>query len=327
MGNAHQSNKKHSEPISTLVQVPVVVNYKYSNESHKEEFMIPIDYKECTIQSVKQKTTTLFNKKIGAPYELGDGALMIRYQVNAVVKYIPWDPVRKLFQDENKENDEYDKSGDELLPTDKISQFTSKENINTIAIYFASHLPIYHHTVSSSITCPNLLASDNRSDPSNCEIYRCMKNLYVWSEENLRHLHQHCHFEDEYSQKPKCKYSDKCNTYQRLCNGGSRLDDRCHGYLYRHPPITEHIKLSKDIGIFQCKSGGRGIHDQWTKPKLPHGITNVSEHGSFGEITALFATVLVNFADHFVATYEFIRAWDSGNVPKQFIQKNQRYVC
>eukprot|EP01084_Bolivina_argentea_P271299 461590_1 len=88
------------------------------------------------------------------------------------------------------------------------------------------------------ITCPHMINKNHTTDPFKCPSYYAMKNEYQWIKKNYDHMVEYNHFENESTQKPKCKHNDKCFTYVRLQNEQNepQLHDLCHLKLYRHPP-------------------------------------------------------------------------------------------
>eukprot|EP01084_Bolivina_argentea_P203236 347148_1 len=121
----------------------------------------------------------------------------------------------------------------------------------------------YHHqTLSKTITCEQL-KSKNSQNPMDCSIYATMKGKYKWNEQNLKHLTNFTHFNDDYNQKTPCRYYDECKAYKRLEQGGNELSDKCHIELYRHPPRNRNIKLSQNINplkINQDEQQVQGIY-------------------------------------------------------------------
>ena len=115
-----------------------------------------------------------------------------------------------------------------------------------IGVYIGFEHIINCDEVKNKITCYYML---NNKDPLQCPIYFNMKQLYQFNEENLRHINQYSHFENEYDEKPECKYNDKCFSYKRLENGlyNASICDLCHIKLYKHLPPTNIIKLSSNI--------------------------------------------------------------------------------
>ena len=62
----------------------------------------------------------------------------------------------------------------------------------------------YHHQPQqASINCPHIWKS---KQASKCLIYQAMKKKYQFTEQNLDHLNEYNHFQNEYEEKPKCKY-------------------------------------------------------------------------------------------------------------------------
>eukprot|EP01084_Bolivina_argentea_P085363 154268_1 len=135
-------------------------------------------------------------------------------------------------------------------------------------IYIAVDI-VYHHKVQGvEITCPHMLKNDGLDDSEqktndktpNCPIYKSLQNHY-YVEDYLDHLYEFNHFKVSNHQQ-KCRYFEKCKAYQRLSNGETRLDDRCHVKLYRHPPRNcSQIKLKEYHAAFTVHSDFCNVHD------------------------------------------------------------------
>eukprot|EP01084_Bolivina_argentea_P273425 465754_1 len=106
-----------------------------------------------------------------------------------------------------------------------------------------------HKIINNEITC-KFMQNQKINAEVQCPIYGKMKKQYEYSEEHLTHLNEYSHFHDEFSQKPECKYNEKCYAFIRLANGGNRVDDRCHIKLYRHPPRRRNIELCENLHQF-----------------------------------------------------------------------------
>eukprot|EP01084_Bolivina_argentea_P258428 435672_1 len=139
----------------------------------------------------------------------------------------------------------------------KITDF-SKELVKQSGIHLNIDIKIYQHNVSSqnvmSLMCTNM---NNNIDL--CPIYAQMRYQDIFSEKYLNHLYEYNHFQNEFVDKPECKYHDDCYAYVRLTErGGNELKDRCHIALYRHPPRGRKAKSSEDINSF-C------LNDEWAE--------------------------------------------------------------
>lgn len=62
-----------------------------------------------------------------------------------------------------------------------------------------------------------------------CTIFKAMK-AYDYSEDALKH----CIMMGHPDGGSPCRHGRKCYAFARLCDGGNRLDDRCHVALYSH---------------------------------------------------------------------------------------------
>eukprot|EP01084_Bolivina_argentea_P019684 36604_1 len=129
-------------------------------------------------------------------------------------------------------------------------------------------------------------------DPLKCPIYYATKQQYQFDKQHLNHLNEFNHFLNEYEEKPSCKYSDDCNAYKRMENGGNRMDDKCHMKIYRHPPRRRNIKLAENVSAFIYNTDWH----QNCKVYCP----NIKDHHKYncndanGYLSALIEEVVVN---------------------------------
>eukprot|EP01084_Bolivina_argentea_P310097 536486_1 len=126
----------------------------------------------------------------------------------------------------------------------------------------------YNHKIKSkNITCPFIKknADDDEDKKSNqvdnnehspflCPVYKAMKNNYAYTEDNLKHIIEFTHFKHEFLEKPECRFNDNCKAYIRLEQGGNRIEDRCHLLLYRHPPRTRQLNLTRNFHPFKMNN-------------------------------------------------------------------------
>ena len=125
-------------------------------------------------------------------------------------------------------------------------------------------------------------------DPSQCPIYKAMKENYQFTKTNLSHLNEFRHFQDEYLQRPKCRYNQECHAFIRLKDGGYRLDDRCHTKLYSHTPRNDRqIKLTENMHAFIFNSD----NVQNVPLKMP---TYIASNLRDGYLTELIQEVIKN---------------------------------
>ena len=121
----------------------------------------------------------------------------------------------------------------------------------------------YQHKVTKQvINCPNMvkLKSDN---PLHCNIYHSMIATHQHNLQNLHHLEKYRHYQNEYEDKPICKYNDECKSYIRCENGVDKneISDQCHMILYRHPPRTRHVKLAENINSLLINGANWDNHE------------------------------------------------------------------
>ena len=76
---------------------------------------------------------------------------------------------------------------------------------------------------------------------TNCRAFKEIESGNC-SEEAVNHLSQK-HF-SETGKKNPCQYGEKCHSFIRLANRGSRLEDRCHMYVFSHPPRSRRAKIN-----------------------------------------------------------------------------------
>eukprot|EP01084_Bolivina_argentea_P202571 346095_1 len=129
------------------------------------------------------------------------------------------------------------------------SETTLIEHAKKEGILTDEEYPKYIHKVSKKhIRCPNMKKLQTKN-PLKCPIYHSMKQNYEFNETNLNHLQQFSHFQNDFDEKPECKYGNECKTYIRSERGQdqNRIDDKCHMTIYRHPPRTRQIKLAENV--------------------------------------------------------------------------------
>ena len=86
-------------------------------------------------------------------------------------------------------------------------------------------------------------------DGLDCLYYIRMKYNFEYTQENLNHFQTFDHFNNDYNEKPLCRYGDKCYSFVRVARLAKDVDskngqtsptilikDECHLLLYRHPP-------------------------------------------------------------------------------------------
>eukprot|EP01084_Bolivina_argentea_P044961 82753_1 len=106
-----------------------------------------------------------------------------------------------------------------------------------------------HIVIGNVITCPYMLQSTDMYNVFSCPVYKAMKGEYEFTESTLLHLKKYNHYQDEYSQKPDCRYHENCYAYKRLELGGNRFNDQCHVKMYKHPP-RRRINLLENQEMF-----------------------------------------------------------------------------
>merc|ERR1711879_507045 len=125
-----------------------------------------------------------------------------------------------------------------------------------------------------------------------CSVYSSTKDQYQWNEENLQHLSEFSHFEDEFEQKPVCRYGNTCHSYVRLDEGGNELKDRYHIKLYRHPPRSRNIELAENMKEFIFNHAGRKMVDLYVPTNADRKLYQWNERD--GYLRALIAEVQKN---------------------------------
>eukprot|EP01084_Bolivina_argentea_P092275 166035_1 len=130
-----------------------------------------------------------------------------------------------------------------------------KQHIIQNGIHLLIDVAVYKHNVINldKPKCPNM---KNYHDL--CPIYGKVRYQDLFEEEYLFHLNEYKHFNNEYNDKPKCKFGEECYSYKRVVNDGcNELKDRTHitlyrhpPRLYRHPPRSRKIKSSEEINSF-----------------------------------------------------------------------------
>eukprot|EP01084_Bolivina_argentea_P173522 300573_1 len=139
----------------------------------------------------------------------------------------------------------------------------NQNDINKLGLKIHMSLQKYVHNVKQDvITCPHMKSNKNMNDNAahgalQCPIYTAMKIGYQFTARNLDHLHGYQHFNDEFKDKPTCKYNQKCRSWIRCENQENKIADLCHLKLYRHPPKDdEEISIAENINtlIINTKS-------------------------------------------------------------------------
>eukprot|EP01084_Bolivina_argentea_P173521 300571_1 len=139
----------------------------------------------------------------------------------------------------------------------------NQNDINKLGLKIHMSLQKYVHNVKQDvITCPHMKSNKNMNDNAahgalQCPIYTAMKIGYQFTEQNLNHLGEYQHFNDEFKEKSACKYNQKCRSWIRCENQENKIADLCHLKLYRHPPKDdEEISIAENINtlIINTKS-------------------------------------------------------------------------
>eukprot|EP01084_Bolivina_argentea_P111191 198474_1 len=129
-----------------------------------------------------------------------------------------------------------------------ITKYDTTQIINK-GIKLQFRIARHYETEQKIITCEHMIKHNTR-DPIKCPIYKSMLVSNASKSklaENLDHLNTFAHFTNEYVQKPKCDHFSKCEAYIRYGKGKDELKDKCHLKLYQHPPLSQNLKLQKDI--------------------------------------------------------------------------------
>ncbi len=94
------------------------------------------------------------------------------------------------------------------------------------------------------------------------------------------------HFNNEFTDKPQCKFGEECFAYKRVVNDGcNELKDRTHIVLYRHPPRSRKIKSSEEINSFH-------LNDIWID-NTPLYRPNEDEQKDYNNIDG-YLSLLIN---------------------------------
>eukprot|EP01084_Bolivina_argentea_P274010 466892_1 len=174
------------------------------------------------------------------------------------------------------------------IHSNKSIIFYQKQSLITHGLTVLVILQYIHQIIFDDISCPYM----NSYNPLKCPIYYSMKEKYILTKENLYHLNKYTHFRDECIEKQECKYSNECNAYVRMENGGYNINDKCHMKLYRHPPRNRYIKLSKNIHSFifhKKKEDNYQLYEPTITDEKKYNFTK-----SDGFINALIEEVIIN---------------------------------
>eukprot|EP01084_Bolivina_argentea_P133093 234870_1 len=88
---------------------------------------------------------------------------------------------------------------------------------------------------------------DDDAKEKQCAIFEQLKK-HKYSEKALEHMETYNHCE---LISIVCKHGTECKAYKRLVEGGNRLDDRCHLFVYIHPPRVARRRSNLPNGFNQ----------------------------------------------------------------------------
>eukprot|EP01083_Nonionella_stella_P048461 129533_1 len=167
-------------------------------------------YRNDTIDMLKKKITLkLFGDASPPSYR----EILVEFKVNGHVG-------RKLYSSESN-----DKPYDIFQKLDRFHwalkypciDFDVRTQIKNE--FMIKHLP-------SETTC------DYVNRDGSCPVYDRLRK-YKFCDNDLKHMMTYNHWK----LSPKnCKHGIECNALQRLMDKGNRLDDRCHMFVFNHPP-------------------------------------------------------------------------------------------
>eukprot|EP01084_Bolivina_argentea_P271282 461547_1 len=215
-----------------LMQVPVTVVCD-NNQSYSCNFTLPVPYYlqyDYTIHCIIKNIINLMNQK-------HNPARFVLKQIN-----------KDSFIQEKMRDVDCDWQNLNAYITDYMQYNIMQKGLNLLL-----DIEIYKHNIQSlNITCPHMV----NNDINECPIYSEMRDKYVYSKQNLNHIMNHCHFRDEYVQKPECIYNSECYAFKRLQNGGNKTSDLCHINLFSHPPRNKTLTLASDVHPFS-------LNEEW----------------------------------------------------------------
>eukprot|EP01083_Nonionella_stella_P084648 234370_1 len=245
---------------SQSIEIPIQIKVpKYTVDGSiliTHSFSSSIDYANSNVNDVLNKAVQYINHKL---YPTKYRLWMIEDRMEDKLKAC-W---RTFVNGMTKEiKDEYesiatmedghvfqDKYRDKIFESVCLSTFNKEELVEKGFEFTFGVDPIKQNIHSNKITCAHLISSQNKQNALNCPIYRVMIKDYLWNEENLNHLFEHTHFEDD-NRKTECRYKQNCAFYQKMIGGEYGLKERCHCKLYRHPPRYDRITLKKEVHPF-----------------------------------------------------------------------------
>ena len=145
----------------------------------------------------------------------------------------------------------------------------SKELIIKKGIHGIIDIELFEHNImSNNITCEYMLEYNQHNIvPFTCPIYAKMIYKEEYNDNNLQHMMNYNHFKNEHKEIPKCENYYDCNAQKRLEYGETKLEDRCHVKLYRHPPRNCKTKTDQYLIPFSFNEGWSDIKELY-KPSI-----------------------------------------------------------
>ena len=160
-----------------------------------------------------------------------------------------------------------------------ISSYTTKnsDRIDAIDNLIIEYDTTYYHGWSFNDSCFVGQIDGVCKDGLDCSIYLSMAYSYLYTKENYEHMTNFNHFKHDLSDKPVCRYFDKCYSFQRMnqtsstpvntninstnrhnskiSGSGHSFQDACHLLLFKHPPRTRRqLELSSIMNKLIMKS-------------------------------------------------------------------------
>eukprot|EP01084_Bolivina_argentea_P104552 187200_1 len=241
------------------IQIPISLQvHKWAVTDGKKwiihQFPLSINYRHATVNDVIKKSIKHINKKLGPAKHrlyLGISANEDEKIKMCVTKFMKGMTLnqRKVISTNEDIEQFIDKNSDKIFKSVALKTFKFKNIIQTGFILKCGVIPYQQNIFLTEITCPHLLSSQNKRNILNCPIYKMMTQQSLYSEQNLNHLLQHTHFEND-NDKKECPKKEQCKFYKRMISGKYGIKNRCHCKLYRHPPRFDRIALKKDIHPF-----------------------------------------------------------------------------
>eukprot|EP01084_Bolivina_argentea_P180753 312277_1 len=196
-------------PITFKVEI---TNRKDEYETYKHD--LPVNYNGDNLNDVITASLNWINKQVNpAKYELDIASC--GPTIHKVFTFLirKNDTLYKAYSAITVK-EEYDAFMDKYASSlfddkDVLLTTFNKDELKQMGLQLGCRVSPYKQNINACTTCPHLLQSENKYEPSNCPNYKEMKQFYLWNQENFNHLCEYQHFEVD-EQKPQCKYGEKC---------------------------------------------------------------------------------------------------------------------